>query len=87
MSPSQVFDTIIPPDLDDKQKFSNLKKNLIKPENVEKVKDSWNRLLVALEKKTDEIKSEGSNYIPSINWDDIKKEGKVPDNIGVVVVV
>lgn len=73
----------IPPDLDDYEKFSKLKKELIKPENVEKVKASWKRLLIAIEKMVEEIKQSNESYIPEVDWQTIKENGnKVPTNIG-----
>lgn len=72
----------IPPDLEDVQKFSKLKRSIIKPEDVDAVKASWKRLLVALEQMAEEIKSEGENYIPSVTWQAIKENnGNVPDDI------
>lgn len=73
----------IPPDLEDYEKFSELKRKLIKPENIEKVKESWKRLLVAIEKKVEEIKNAKDSYIPEIEWKTIKENGnKFPEDIG-----
>lgn len=72
----------IPPDLDDAKKFSKLKKSLIKPENIEKVKDSWKRLLTAIEDMAEEIQAEGSNYIPSVYWQVVKdNNGQFPKDV------
>lgn len=84
MAPSAVKEssTFVPPDLEDYDKFSNLKKVLIKPENVEKVKASWQRLLKALDEMAEEIKKEKENFIPDIEWETIKSnDGEVPKDI------
>lgn len=67
----------VPPDLKDKEKFSKLKSQLIKPENAEKVKDSWKRLLVALEQMATEIEAEKSDYIPEVDWNTVKKNNGI----------
>lgn len=84
MAPTSVKQSTsyIPPDLEDYEKFSNLKKSIIKPENVEKVKDSWKRLLMAIDEMAEEIKKEKENFIPDIDWQTIKdNNGEVPENV------
>ncbi|KIX10447.1 uncharacterized protein Z518_01530 [Rhinocladiella mackenziei CBS 650.93] len=57
-------------------RFSDLKKSLIKG-NEDAVTASWHRLLSSLKKEIGEIRSEGSNIIPSIEYRDVVA-GTVP---------
>ncbi|KIW10317.1 hypothetical protein PV08_11279 [Exophiala spinifera] len=57
-------------------RFSELKKSLIQG-NEEALAASWQRLLVSLRREIQEIKSEGSNIIPSIEYKDLAA-GTVP---------
>lgn len=47
-------------------RYKDLKKKIIKPENREAVKQSWKRLLKAMEEELDKIS--GSDYIPEIDF-------------------
>lgn len=79
MAPSTAY---IPPELQDSSKFSALKKSLIKPENIEKVKASWARLLIELDKECEKIKAAGDTYIPSVKWEDIQaNDGNIPTGV------
>lgn len=79
---SSKFSRAIPPDLEDYEKFSKIKKGLIKPENIEKVNESWKRLLIAIEKLVEEIKRSNESYIPEVEWQAIRENGhKVPPEI------
>ncbi|EXJ72074.1 uncharacterized protein A1O5_04577 [Cladophialophora psammophila CBS 110553] len=59
-------------------RFSALKKSLIKG-NEDAVTASWQRLLKSLEREIGEIRSEGSNVIPSVEFRDIVA-GTVPQS-------
>ena len=41
-------------------RFAELKRSLIAPEDEDKLTESWNKLLVALKDRTEEIKKTGS---------------------------
>jgi hypothetical protein len=41
-------------------RFAELKRSLISPEDEDKLTESWNKLLVALKDRTEEIKKTGS---------------------------
>ncbi|KAK4934664.1 hypothetical protein LTR10_024128 [Elasticomyces elasticus] len=51
-------------------RFADLKKSLIKG-NEEALTASWQRLLSSLKREIDEIRSEGSNVVPSIDYKDV----------------
>lgn len=55
--------------------LEHLKKEIIKPENYEKVKASWQRLCKAMEEKSNEIGAAGSSYIPEIDFSEVAKNG------------
>ncbi|KAK6460673.1 hypothetical protein DFJ63DRAFT_237798 [Scheffersomyces coipomensis] len=55
--------------LDDR--FIDIKKNLIKPENIEKVTASWNRLLAAIKVHFKLIAETGPDYVPKVNFQEI----------------
>lgn len=75
----------IPPDLTEPERFAELKSKLIKPENVERVKASWKRLLVALNDMAEDIKRQGDSIIPSIDWSVVKAaNGEYPPEIAKV---
>ncbi|KAK5289664.1 hypothetical protein LTR99_001630 [Exophiala xenobiotica] len=57
-------------------RFSDLKRSLIKG-NEEALTESWHRLLASLKTEIEEIRSEGSNVIPSIDYQDVAA-GTVP---------
>lgn len=82
MTPTATQPRYIPPDLEDTQKFSKLKLICIKPENAAKVKESWERLLKAIDEKVDEIKANKETYLPVVQWQDIKcNDGKLPKDL------
>lgn len=54
-------------------RFADIKKQLVKPENIEAVTKSWKRLLKALEIEAAEIAKEGSSRVPTFEWSEIKK--------------
>ncbi|KAL2400930.1 hypothetical protein ABEF95_001834 [Exophiala dermatitidis] len=57
-------------------RFAELKKSLIRG-NEEALTDSWHRLLSSLKREIEEIRSEGSDIIPSIEYRDVVA-GTVP---------
>lgn len=59
-------------------RYAKVKSEIIKPENYEKVKQSWPSLLNKLEDSVREIEAAGSNYIPEVEWSEIEKTGKFP---------
>ncbi|KAK6366588.1 hypothetical protein LTS17_010674 [Exophiala oligosperma] len=61
-------------------RFSELKKSLIKG-NEEAITASWQRLLASLKKEIEEIKSEGSNIIPSIDYEKVASGTVTRDQI------
>ncbi|CAK7905779.1 hypothetical protein CAAN3_08S02520 [[Candida] anglica] len=63
--------SIVPPDLE--SRFSEVKRNLVKDEDRQLVTDSWKRLLRALESETKAMENAGPSRIPTIQWEDIKK--------------
>ncbi|CUA77468.1 putative protein YbiU [Escherichia coli K-12] [Rhizoctonia solani] len=52
-------------------RFAELKRSLIAPEDEDKLTDSWNKLLVALKDRTEEIKKTGSPIIPQIEFNEL----------------
>jgi len=63
-------------------RYADLKKSIIKPENVEKVKQSYARLLKALDVEADRIKSLQHKAIPECNYKDITENGnKLPESL------
>ncbi|KIK70204.1 hypothetical protein GYMLUDRAFT_213378 [Collybiopsis luxurians FD-317 M1] len=54
-------------------RYADVKKNLVKPENYEAVQASWERLLLALEKRATELESAGPLAVPIVNFTDIKE--------------
>lgn len=60
------------------QRYAQVKSEIIKPENYEKVTQSWFSLLDKLEKSVSEIAAVGPSYIPEVQWSEIDKAGKFP---------
>ncbi|CAE7087068.1 unnamed protein product [Rhizoctonia solani] len=52
-------------------RFAELKRSLIAPEDEEKLTESWNKLLVALKDRIEEIKKTGSSIIPQVEFGEI----------------
>ncbi|CAH2352845.1 hypothetical protein CLIB1423_08S02388 [[Candida] railenensis] len=68
-----------PPDLD--PVYSKLKQRLVRKQDVSAVKESWKRLLIALESEVTKISTQGSSYVPSVQWEDIRKNNyQIPDS-------
>ncbi|KAG4293396.1 hypothetical protein FPRO06_12884 [Fusarium proliferatum] len=63
------------------QRFAALKKSLVKPENKQKVIESYERLVKILRKEVDHIDKHGAALVPEIDFDDVRKNGgKLPDD-------
>ncbi|CVL08652.1 related to DUF1479 domain protein [Fusarium proliferatum] len=63
------------------QRFAVLKKSLVKPENKQKVIESYERLVKILRKEVDHIDKHGAALVPEIDFDDVRKNGgKLPDD-------
>jgi len=63
-------------------RFAEIKKIIIKPENVDEVRQSYARLLVALQKEADRIKSLARDVIPQIQWSEIAANGdRLPSQV------
>ncbi|CAE6529377.1 unnamed protein product [Rhizoctonia solani] len=52
-------------------RFAELKRSLISAENEDKLVESWNKLLVALKDRTEEIKKTGSPIIPQVEFNEL----------------
>lgn len=64
------------------ERFSLLKKSIIKPENKERVIESYHRLTQALETESERIAKLGPKAIPEINFTDIEENGgQLPESI------
>ncbi|CAI7644266.1 unnamed protein product [Penicillium discolor] len=57
------------------ERFCELKKSLIKPENKRKVIESYGRLLNSLELVVAHIEKFGSSLVPEINFNEVKENG------------
>jgi hypothetical protein len=57
------------------QRFAALKKSLVKPENKQKVIESYDRLVKILRKEVDHIDKHGAALVPEIDFDDVRKNG------------
>ncbi|KAF4337908.1 DUF1479 domain protein [Fusarium beomiforme] len=57
------------------QRFAVLKQSLVKPENKQKVIESYERLVKILRKEVDHIHKHGSALVPEIDFDDVRKNG------------
>jgi hypothetical protein len=68
-------------------KFINLKKQLVSEMGGEtKLNDAWNRLLKEFEKETKQIKEHGSSSVPSIEFQEVLKNGgKFPEDFATQV--
>ncbi|KAF4415056.1 DUF1479 domain [Fusarium acutatum] len=63
------------------QRFAALKKSLVKPENKQKVIESYERLVKILRKEVDHIDKHGAALVPEIDFDDVRKNGgNLPDD-------
>ncbi|KAF5630032.1 DUF1479 domain protein [Fusarium sp. NRRL 52700] len=63
------------------QRFATMKKSLVKPENKQKVIESYERLVKILRKEVDHIDKHGAALVPEIDFDDVRKNGgKLPDD-------
>lgn len=69
--PSIVVDVAVPADLE--ARFLDVKKSLVKKEDIEAVKESWKRVILALENEAKICQEEGSKRVPVFHWDDIVK--------------
>ncbi|RLV92547.1 Uncharacterized protein YbiU [Spathaspora sp. JA1] len=78
MSPSKITDNTVPADLE--PRFAQIKQRLIKPENVEKVTESWKKLLVEIESEFSRISKAGPSYVPRCDFSSIK-DSKLPQDI------
>ncbi|CAE6506216.1 unnamed protein product [Rhizoctonia solani] len=52
-------------------RFAELKRSLIAPEDEDKLTESWNKLLVALKGRIEEIKETGSPIIPQVEFNEL----------------
>lgn len=78
MSPSRT--PITPPDLE--PRFAAIKKELVRPEHRQAVKELWIRLLEALDEEYAKIEREGSAYVPQVEWKDVVANGhKLPSEV------
>lgn len=59
-------------------KYAELKRKLVHPEDEEKLKLSWKRLLTRMETELLEISDTGPNYIPEIEWEELKYLSHLP---------
>ncbi|KAK6200109.1 uncharacterized protein RJT21DRAFT_40371 [Scheffersomyces amazonensis] len=72
MSPTKVDENITVKDPRDlESRFVDIKKRLIKPENIDKVTASWKRLLAAIEIEADTIAKAGPSYVPTTTFEEI----------------
>ncbi|KAF5671466.1 DUF1479 domain-containing protein [Fusarium circinatum] len=63
------------------QRFADLKRSLVKPENKQKVIESYGRLVKILRKEVDHIDKHGAALVPEIDFDDVRKNGgNLPDD-------
>ncbi|KAJ4128765.1 hypothetical protein NW765_013156 [Fusarium oxysporum] len=62
-------------------RFAALKKSLVKPENKQKVIESYERLVKILRKEVDHIHKHGAALVPEIDFADVQKNGgNLPDD-------
>ncbi|CAE6518139.1 unnamed protein product [Rhizoctonia solani] len=52
-------------------RFAELKRSVIAPEDEDKLTESWNKLLVALKGRTEEIEKTGSSIIPQVEFKEL----------------
>ncbi|KAF8761817.1 hypothetical protein RHS01_00990 [Rhizoctonia solani] len=52
-------------------RFADLKRSLVTPEDENKLTESWNKLLVALKDRTEEIKKTGSPIVPQVEFSEL----------------
>ncbi|KAH8648690.1 hypothetical protein BX600DRAFT_503050 [Xylariales sp. PMI_506] len=64
------------------QRFADLKKSLVKPENKQKVIESYKRLVTVLEAEVARIEKYGSSLIPEINFSDVHENGGLHNEPG-----
>jgi hypothetical protein len=57
------------------ERFSVLKQSLVKPENKQRVIESYDRLLKVLTKEIALIEKSGSALVPEIDFNDVRKNG------------
>jgi hypothetical protein len=57
------------------QRFAILKKALVKPENKQKVIESYEQLCKVLESEADFIAKNGPSMVPEIDFDEVMKDG------------
>ncbi|KAL4801802.1 hypothetical protein BDV18DRAFT_164612 [Aspergillus unguis] len=57
------------------ERFSILKKSLVKPENKQKVIESYNRLLTVLESEIAQIEKFGPSLVPEIDFNEVRENG------------
>ncbi|KAG7665450.1 uncharacterized protein J8A68_001138 [[Candida] subhashii] len=79
MSPTQIIDESVPANLE--PRFVAIKKRLIKPENIDKVTQSWKQILVELDKELTRIAEAGPSYVPKCDFSEIKDTNKLPPKI------
>lgn len=58
------------------QRFSILKKSLVKPEHKQKVIESYDRLVQILKSEVDLIEQNGPSMVPEIDFEDVRANGK-----------
>ena len=61
-------------------RFADLKKTLVKPEDKQKVTESYNRLLKTLEDEVLRIHKHGTDLIPEIDFQEVRQNGKSTSN-------
>ncbi|KAF8742157.1 hypothetical protein RHS02_04110, partial [Rhizoctonia solani] len=52
-------------------RFADLKRSLVTPEDENKLTESWNKLLVALKDRIEEIKKTGSPIVPQVEFSEL----------------
>ncbi|VUC31179.1 unnamed protein product [Clonostachys rosea] len=68
------------------QRFSVLKQSLVKPQNKDKVIESYARLLKVLKAEVDYIEKHGPSMVPEIDFAEVQKNGsRLPDKFADLV--
>ncbi|KAK5228226.1 hypothetical protein LTR72_002109 [Exophiala xenobiotica] len=80
VTPKSVYQADGPPLLE--QRFADLKREIIKPENERVVSESYERLKIALAEEAANIAGKQQAAVPEIPWADVVANGgKIPDDI------
>ncbi|KAH8884127.1 DUF1479-domain-containing protein [Thozetella sp. PMI_491] len=68
------------------ERFTTLKKSLVRPEHKQKVIESWGRLLKVLESEVQRIQKHGPVSVPEIDFNDVRKNGgALPEDFANIV--